>query len=149
MRLCFNQLKDSNRVCLSTASVRIRWTHCLDFKLKTNEPSSAVVCQLLKRVNILLTPCCPLPIRLFFQLPFSTLSFDRRYINTGVGCFALLGDFSAEMGYYFYAPLLRVPLSTSHVWLAGWIMGATGGSTGCEQPCSQFGHVHFYIQLKA
>lgn len=54
----------------------------------------------------------------FFQLPFSTLPFDRRYINTDVGCFALLGDFSAEMGYYFYAPLLHVSLSRSHVWLA-------------------------------
>lgn len=58
MRMCFNQLKACNWISPFTGlSVHIRPTHCFDFKLKTNEPSSAVVCQLLKRVNILLTLC--------------------------------------------------------------------------------------------
>lgn len=115
MRMCFNQLKAFNRISPFTGlSVHISPKHCFDFKLKTNEPSSPVVCQLLKRVNILLTLCFPLLIRLF-QLPFLTLPIDRRYINTDVGCFALLGDFSAEMGYYFYAPS-----STFHR-LVGWV----------------------------
>lgn len=91
-------------------------------------------CQRLKRVNT--------PYNSFLLLVWPAAWC---YINIHVGCFALLADFSAEMGHYFYKP----PQSTIPFVLLLWALHVRLGRQAGRRGVRGVLRMHFYSQLKA